>query len=122
MSKKIENFHKAISQILVEKLTQYKGKSMSKDNCMQIYQTIFLSLQEIFVTSGVTLTNEAMNYLAQQYYDGVTINGRDELDPNIFTVRASLDNIETKEIALMAMLLKGTDFAYPLYEKIRSRS
>ena len=122
MSKKIENFHKAISQILVEKLTQYKGKSTSKDNCMQIYQTIFLSLQEIFVTSGVTLTNEAMNYLAQQYYDGVTINGRDELDPNIFTVRASLDNIETKEIALMAMLLKGTDFAYPLYEKIRSRS
>lgn len=122
MSKKIENFHKAISQILVEKLTQYRGKSASKDNCMQIYQTIFLSLQEIFVTSGVTLTNEAMNYLAQQYYDGVTINGRDELDPNIFTVRASLDNIETKEIALMAMLLKGTDFAYPLYEKIRSRS
>lgn len=120
--KKIENFHKAISQILVEKLTQYKGKPASRDNCMQIYQTMFLSLQEIFVTSGVTLTNEAMNYLAQQYYDGVAINGRDELDPNIFTTRASLDNIETKEIALMAMLLKGTDFAYPLYEKIRSRS
>lgn len=122
MTKKVENFHKAISQILVEKLAQYRGKSTTKDICMQIYQTIFLSLQEIFVSSNVTLTNEAMNYLAQQYYDGVTVNGRDELDPNIFTVRASLDNIETKEIALMAMLLKGTDFAYPLYEKIRSRS
>ena len=57
--KKIDNFHKAISQILVEKLTQYKGKSTTRDVCTQIYQTIFLSLQEIFTSSGVTLTNEA---------------------------------------------------------------
>ena len=31
MTKKIENFHKAISQILVEKLAQYRGKSTTKD-------------------------------------------------------------------------------------------
>jgi len=63
-----------------------------------------------------------MNYLAQQYYDGILINNTHELDPNIFSERARLDNITTKEIALMAMMLNGTDFAVPLIMEVKKRS
>jgi hypothetical protein len=122
MNKKIENFHAAISKILVEKLEKFKGKSLTKDVCLQVYQTIFDSLSNTFQAADINITNESMNYLAQQYYDAVSINGREELNPHIFTQRANLDEVKTSEIALLAMLMKGTDFAYPLYETLRRRS
>ena len=77
---------------------------------------------ELFQTSGVELSNEGMNYLAQQYYDGILINGTQELDPNIFDKRAKLEAMETKEIALLAVMLNGTDFAIPLIQEVKRRS
>ena len=62
-----------------------------------------------------------MNYLSQQYYDGVLINGHQELDPDIFTQRAKLDGISTEELTLLAVMLNGTDFAVPLIEEVKKR-
>lgn len=90
--------------------------------CVEIYNTIFESLVEVIQAAGLPVTNEGMNYLAQQYYDGVKINGTQELDPDIFTQRASVENIETKELALLAVILSGTDFALPVIEEIKKRS
>jgi hypothetical protein len=56
------------------------------------------------------------------YYDSININETQELDPNIFTQRASLKNIETKEIALMAVMLNGTEFAVPFISEVKQRS
>jgi hypothetical protein len=62
-----------------------------------------------------------MNYLAQQYYDSIKINNKHELDPNIFTQRAKLENIKTKEVALLAVMMRGTDFIIPLVQEIKRR-
>jgi hypothetical protein len=50
------------------------------------------------------------------------INGTQELDPNIFTQRAKLENIETRELALMALTLNGTDFTIPIIQEVKRRS
>lgn len=119
---KVSQFNDVITKLLSVKLVEYKTKSLDLVVCLEIYQSIFDTLVEIFQTAKVTLTNEAMNYLAQQYYDAILINDNQELDPNIFTNRAKLELIETKEIALLAVMMSGTDFAIPLIQEVKRRS
>jgi hypothetical protein len=56
------------------------------------------------------------------YYDAVTINGNQELDPNIFSQRASVKNVETKELAMLATIFSGTPFAVPFIHETKKRS
>jgi hypothetical protein len=116
------NFHESVSKLLVERLTKYKDKSLNKETCISIYSTIFESLQEVFVSSEAKISNESLNWIAQSYYDSVAINNTQELDPQIFTHRASLEKIETKELALLAVMLKGTPYVVPIINTIKKRS
>ena len=118
----MKSFHESASNLLVEKLSKFKNKDLNKETCISIYTTIFESLQQVFEESGSGISNEALNWIAQEYYDAVKINENNDLDPNIFTQRAKLDQIETKELALMAMMFKGTPFAVPLVSTIKKRS
>lgn len=119
---KVSKFNDVITRLLGEKLKTYHDKKLDLVVCVEVYQTIFNTLVEVFEQSGAGMSNEAMNYLAQQYYDGVLVNGTQELDPNIFTQRAKLENIETKELALLAVMLNGTDFALPIIHEVKRRS
>jgi hypothetical protein len=119
---KYGSFHESISKLLVDRLEQYKSKSLARDVCISIYSTIFESLQELFTASDVKITNESLNWIAQSYYDSVSINNNQELDPTIFTQRADLKNIEIKELALLAVMLKGTPFTAPIVATIKRRS
>jgi hypothetical protein len=118
----MKSFHESASNLLVEKLSKFKNKDLNKETCISIYTTIFESLQQVFEESGSGISNEALNWIAQEYYDAVKINQNNDLDPNIFTQRAKIDQIETKELALMAMMFKGTPFAVPLVSTIKKRS
>lgn len=118
---KVSQFNEVISHLLGEKLKQFNDKKLDLVVCVEIYQTIFNTLVEVFESAGIDLTNESMNYLAQQYYDGVVINGKEELDPNIFTQRAKVELVKTKELALLAVMLNHTDFAIPLIQEIKRR-
>ena len=120
--KENKGIHDAIALLLESNLKQYADeRTLDLSVCTKIYQTIFESLVQVFQGSNVEITNESMNYLAQQYYDSIKINGRHELDPDIFSQRAKLENIETKEIALLATMMRGTDFFYPLVAEIKRR-
>lgn len=118
---KVSQFNEVITKLLGEKLKQFSDKKLDLVVCVEIYQTIFNTLVEVFETANMGLTNESMNYLAQQYYDGVLINDNEELNPNIFSQRAKMELIETKELALMCVMLNGTDFALPLIREIKRR-
>ena len=121
---KPQEFHQTISKLLGAKLQPLitEGRTLNLLACTEIYTTIFETLVECITTAEIPMTNEAMNYLAQQYYDGVLINGTQELDPDIFTQRAKLENIKTPELALLAVMLNGTDFALPIIAEIKKRS
>ncbi len=123
-----QQFHKAISTLLGEKLKPLLPKddgsstTLNLVSCVEIYTTIFETMVEVISEADIAITNEGMNYLSQAYYDGILINGHQELDPNIFTQRAKLDSMETDELALLAVMLSGTDFALPVLEEIKKRS
>jgi len=115
--------HAAVAKLLEQNLKKFgDGRDLNLLECTKIYQVIFESFVDVFKASNVQISNESMNYVAQQYYDGTLINGKHELDPEIFDKRAKLENIETKEIALLVTMLRGTDFALPLLHEIRQRS
>lgn len=129
MSKlKPQQFHKIISSLLGARLKpmlpQDDGtkQDLNLVACVEIYSKIFETMVEVVTEADIGITNEGMNYLAQQYYDGVLINGRQELDPEIFTQRAKPENMETEELTLLAVLLNGTDFALPILEEVKKRS
>ena len=118
----MKNIHESISKLLVKKLEKHKSEKLDRARCTQIYQDIFESFVDIFTESKIEISNESMNLLSQMYYDAVTINGNQELDPNIFDKRASVKGVETKELAMLATMLNGTPFAEPLVYEVKRRS
>lgn len=118
---KISKFNETITTLLNGRLTKFGEKKLDLVVCVEVFQEIFDTLVEVFESSNAGISNEAMNYLAQSYYDGVLINETQELDPNIFTQRAKLENIETKELAMLAVMMNGTDFAIPIIQEIKKR-
>ena len=86
--------HEALSKLLVEKLKKYSDPSqpatLTKATCTCIYCDIFEALTDVFKTSKAQFTNEAANWIAQYYYDCVSINETQDLDPNIFDVLLAL--------------------------------
>ena len=119
---KDNKLHESISALVTERLSRRKGDKLTSATCSEIYQDIFFTLTEVFKESKTPLCNESVNLLAQMYYDSITINGNQELDPNIFTQRAKMSNIETKELSLLATMMNGTPFASPFIGEIKRRS
>jgi hypothetical protein len=115
-------FHDSIAKLLTAKLAEYKNARLDRTVCTQIYVAVFQTLQTLIEETKTPLSNEAVNYIAQQYYDGILINDNQELDPEIFTQRATLNAIPTNELALLAMMFEGTDFRIPVIEAIKNRS
>jgi hypothetical protein len=117
-----KTFHESVGPLLETVLLKYKEKDLNKETCIEIYATLFETLTGLFEQTKMPLGNEAANYMVQQYYDGVLINGRQELDPSIFTQRAKVENIPTKELALLAVMFTGTEFRIDVMSEIKRRS
>ena len=118
--------HDAIVEHLNLSMQQFMGKSLNDDTCLLVYRDLFENVSTIATQlnerAKVKLSNESVNYIAQQYYDCVTVNGRQILNPNIFSQRASLDNIPTDEMLVILAFVNGSEFAGDVTKKIRSRS
>jgi hypothetical protein len=114
--------NETITKLLTDRLQRRIDQKFDRSACMEIYGDIFFSLTEIIKEAATPLGNESVNLLAQMYYDSVTINGTQDLDPNIFTQKAKLENVPTKELALMATMMNGTPFAPIFVSEIKKRS
>ena len=120
---KPQELHQTISTLLGSKLHHIitAEQTLNLAVCVEIFTTIFETVCELLQTAEIHISNEAVNYISQQYYDGILINGVQELDPEIFTQRAKLTEIPTKELAIMAVLFNGTDFAAPIIHEVKHR-
>jgi len=118
----MKNIHDSVSKLLTTKLEKYKNEKLNTATCVAIYQDIFETFVDVFQESKIEISNEAMNMICQMYYDAVAINGNQELDPNIFSQRASVKNIETKELAMLGSLFSNTPFAPPFIFEVKRRS
>lgn len=122
---KRSDFHQTVSKLLESKLQTFNGQDLTRATCLEIYVTIFDTLADVVSQAQTPLGNESVNWISQAYYDAAAIktpSGIQELDPNVFEKHAKLENIETKELALMAVMFNGTDFAIPLLHEIKKRS
>lgn len=117
--------HEAISKLLNDRLQRKVSSKLNEETCTEIYQDIFYTLSEVVKKAQTPLSNESVNLLAQMYYDSVTLTtsaGPMELDPNIFSQRAKLENIPTKELALLGTMMSGTPFGDVFIGAIKRRS
>lgn len=120
-----QTIHQVMSALLETNLKvaqqEHDLKTLNAHACTVIYQTIFETVVKIVTEVKLELSNEGVNYIAQQYYDGTLINNQYELDPNIFDKRAKLEEIETTELLKVAAFLRGTDFLVPVVKEIKRR-
>jgi len=119
---KNNQLHESISKLITERLARRSGEKLNSATCSQIYQDIFFTLAEVFKEAQAPLSNESVNLLSQMYYDSIKINQTIDLDPNIFTQRANLSNIPTKEVALLATMMSDTPFSPVFVSEIKRRS
>lgn len=118
----MKNISESIEKLLLPKLQKYKSEILNTVTCIAVYQDIFETFVDLFEGAHVQVSNEAMNLVCQMYYDAITINGNQELDPSIFSQRASVKNVETKELALLGSLFSNTPFASPFILEVKRRS
>lgn len=118
-----ENFNTAISRLMTERLQKYVNEPSTVETHIKAYQEIFNTLADVFQESGVGLTNEAVNYIAQEYYDSIVTGDRedDRLNPHIFTQRASLKNIPTTDLGLLATMFKDTKLFHSIIHELKGR-
>jgi hypothetical protein len=118
----MKSVHETIMELLNGRLQRRFQQKLDSTTCSEIYQDIFFSLSEVIKESRAPLSNESVNLLSQMYYDSVTINGNQELDPNIFTQRAKMENIPTRELALLATMMNRTPFGDIFITEVKRRS
>lgn len=118
-----QTFNDVFIKLLSERFRVFtdNDRTLDKSTCSEIYQVIFNCLVDVLKQSSVQLKNETVNWIAQSYYTSLKINGKHELNPNIFTQKAKLEEIESKELALIAMLLQGTDFSAEVVHFLKTK-
>ena len=110
MTQDPSRFYDAIAHLVEATLINiYKGESVGSIQHSAIYTAIYNCVLEVFQTSKVNnLSNEFMNFVAQNFYDEVVINEKETLDPNIFTQRSKLSAMQTHELEFLAVFYCGT--------------
>ena len=121
-----KQIHDSLSQLIVKRLEKHNGSRLNKETSTTIYRDLFDCILEVFQESKVAISNEGVNLVSQMYYDAITIrdsNGTSqELDPNIFDKRAKIENMETKELAMLATMFNGTAFGDVFIHAVKRRS
>ena len=117
-----KQIHESLSKLLISKLESHKDSKLNSSTCISIYADIFNCLVGVFQESQVPISNEGVNLVAQMYYDSVKINGTEELNPDIFDKRAKLENVTTKELAMLGTMFSGTPFAPIFIHEVKRRS
>lgn len=122
MTNKLTSFQ-VLSNLIANILSKYIEQDLNKVNCTLIYQDIFGAIVDTVEEAGIkaALGNEALNLAAQMFYDMVTVNGNQELDPNIFSQRAKLENIPTKELVVLCSFFEGSEAAQDIAHFIAKR-
>ena len=121
----MKNIQESVNKLLSEKLKKYVDEKPNTDTFSKIYGEIFYTFVSLFEETGTKLSNEAVNLISQMYYDSIslpTTSGSQELDPNIFNKRASLKEVSTKELALLATLFRETEYGTIFAYEVKRRS
>lgn len=124
MSDKNKKLQQALNGMLAAKLQTFIKKDLNKATCIQIYLSIFEAVSELVTMTPMlksNLSEDAVNFVAQAYYDMVEI-GNSELDPNIFDKRIYAPALSTKELTLVSVLFRDTPIVAEIVATIKKRN
>ncbi|MGM3057764.1 hypothetical protein ACS2TD_27275, partial [Bacillus cereus group sp. BC334] len=76
----VSKFNEVITKLISERLFVFNDRKLDLATCVEIYQVIFNTMADVISQSSAPLSNESVNYLAQQYYDAVQINGNQNVE------------------------------------------
>ena len=111
---------KALETLILTNVTNtFMYEKLNRTTCLQIYGMIFNLVSE--TVQSASLSNESVNWIAQCYYDSIVISNTTPLDPNIFTQRAFLKNIDTQELKLMYLMFRGSEMGISIGTELRNR-
>ena len=118
--------YRLLEKICVDTVNEFSNKSLNKGTCNEIYCKLFENITELVKSiseknSTFTLTNEAMNYVAQRMYLSIDINGSHGLDPTIFTQLSKFENMPTHDLINLCVLLRGSPHVTPIILEIKRR-
>jgi len=116
------SFSNMMNEMLTERLSVFKGKTANRQTMMELYTTIFNLTADIFIQSKVELSNEAVNLIAQLYYEDCSINNKNEIDDTVYTKKAKLENIPNYELVIMTKLWKDHPYGQLFVETLKRRS
>jgi hypothetical protein len=125
MSQNVDKLNETMNKLLVERLKTFAGKDLNDENCIRIYQEIFLSVQEIILaipTIAKDITHDCVNYISQAFYDLTEVNHNQELNPNIFDKRVRASELSNKDLVFAAMFLKDTQIMPEIVVTLKKRS
>jgi hypothetical protein len=123
MSNKPINVIEPVNRALTERLQVFAGRSLTRTTCMEIYQTMFNTLVDIFSMSKSGISNESVNFVAQALYECITLNNHDDsLDPTIFTQKASLKNVPMSDLVMLSVMFREHFIATEALAEIKHRS
>jgi hypothetical protein len=116
-----KTFHDIFSDQLRLILGKYRDDRLNDSTCSLIYQDIYQQLLEVLKGSSLNVHQDTVNWLSQQYYDGIKINGNSSLNPNIFTKRPNLTDLPTKDLVVLLAMTQKTGFARDVAEELKKR-
>lgn len=116
-----KSFSKMMEEMLNERLRIFKGKSFNKATLMELYTTIFNLCSDIFIQSKVELSNEAVNMVAQLYYEDININNKQGVDEQIYTQKAKFENIPNFELIIMTKLWQDHPYGQLFVTALKGR-
>jgi hypothetical protein len=118
----MKNITEAINKLISSKLEKRVTEKLDRATCIEIYSDIFYSFSELFKNSEIELSNESVNLLSQIYYDTVKVNGTQDLDPEIFSKKASFDEVSSKDLSIISALFSGSDIGALFYYHLKKRT
>lgn len=120
----LTELHDSIQKMVKSTLETYKNKGFNKENCIQIYASLFKVFEEL-VTSipelSKYITNDGLNFVCQSYYDMIQINDQ-FLIPDIFDKEVTIKDLSTPELIRCLMLLTNTPFQSMIIQEIKHRN
>lgn len=118
---KMVQYQISIMQMINERIQAFVRKDLTAALHYEIYETIFNVVKEVMLNANAGVTNEFINFVAQHVYDNISLGGNNRLDPNIFSQRATVENLTKGEILLALPLMLTETSAANLIRAVKGR-
>lgn len=118
--KEIKNGYEAFNVVVTNAIKIFEKETLNRHVYMEIYTAIYNAVYDLLVKGHFKLTNDAVNYIAQSYWDMLSINNSENGIPDdIFTKRITINDIPIEDVAKIFILFRGSPLCIEAAKRLR---